>query len=263
MRGLAPHDTASREISASPLVMKAALALLPIFIPSQMPAPSAMMFFRAPPSSTPIMSLLVYTLKKEELSMFCTIYDDSWLLDATTVEEGFESIISWARFGPDSAHILSDRLDGSSSFITSLILLPELISSPLVALTTVADVLMESRITCKLSLIEADGTATMTISASMNASRGEDVIPILSGNRAPGKRRAFSPSSRNRDASLSVRAHIWTGTPNFDKTIARVVPQLVVPVMPTLVIVSGCQPDMFYCGICAHFITEDVICLRD
>ena len=39
--------------------MKAAFVLSPYLKPSMTPAPSAMMFFKEPPSSTPTMSTLV------------------------------------------------------------------------------------------------------------------------------------------------------------------------------------------------------------
>ena len=60
----APILTPRRFISAMPLVIIAALALSPNPSPSDMPAPRAIMFFKAPPSSTPVTSVPVYTLRK-------------------------------------------------------------------------------------------------------------------------------------------------------------------------------------------------------
>ena len=57
--GSAPIAIPSLDISARPLVIKAALAFIPSFRPSDMPAAIAMTFFSAPPSSTPTMSLFV------------------------------------------------------------------------------------------------------------------------------------------------------------------------------------------------------------
>ena len=54
-----PQATASRAISARPRVMSAATELCPRPRPSQTPAAMAMMFFSAPPSSTPMTSSLV------------------------------------------------------------------------------------------------------------------------------------------------------------------------------------------------------------
>lgn len=51
--GWAPLATAKRVISTSPLVIKAALALLPKPNPSDMPQAMANTFFNAPPNSTP------------------------------------------------------------------------------------------------------------------------------------------------------------------------------------------------------------------
>src|SRR5699024_5611985 len=59
----APKLTPNLVISANPRVISAALALSPKFKPSEIPAPNAIIFFNAPPSSTPITSSLVYTLK--------------------------------------------------------------------------------------------------------------------------------------------------------------------------------------------------------
>ena len=56
-----PAATASRVISASPRVIKAAIVLLPRPSPDTMPAPIAMTFFSAPASSTPVWSVFVYS----------------------------------------------------------------------------------------------------------------------------------------------------------------------------------------------------------
>jgi hypothetical protein len=61
--GSAPSATPSLVISASPRVNSAARALCPSPRPSSIPAPSAITFFRAPPSSTPKTSVAVYTRK--------------------------------------------------------------------------------------------------------------------------------------------------------------------------------------------------------
>ena len=57
--GCAPAASPKRDISANPRVMNAALVLSPYPRPSHMPAPIAIIFYSAPPSSTPVMSLLV------------------------------------------------------------------------------------------------------------------------------------------------------------------------------------------------------------
>ena len=52
----APRLIPSLAISAIPLVIMAALALSPYPRPSDIPAPIAIIFLSAPPSSTPIIS---------------------------------------------------------------------------------------------------------------------------------------------------------------------------------------------------------------
>src|SRR5688572_19552222 len=59
----APIATPSLVISASPLVMRAARALKPRPNPSAIPVATAITFLSAPPSSTPMTSVCVYTLK--------------------------------------------------------------------------------------------------------------------------------------------------------------------------------------------------------
>ena len=59
---LAPIACPNREISDKPLVIRAARALLPNPIPSDIPAAMAITFFKAPPTETPAISWLVYTL---------------------------------------------------------------------------------------------------------------------------------------------------------------------------------------------------------
>src|SRR5579872_1285880 len=60
--GCPPRATASREISASPRVIKAASELFPSPSPWQIPAAMAITFFSAAPISTPAGSSLVYSL---------------------------------------------------------------------------------------------------------------------------------------------------------------------------------------------------------
>ena len=56
---LAPTLRPNLEISANPLVIRAALALLPKPMPSDMPDAIAITFFRAPATETPTTSVLV------------------------------------------------------------------------------------------------------------------------------------------------------------------------------------------------------------
>ena len=76
-------------ISANPLVTNADLALSPASIPSAIPAPRAMMFFKAPPSSTPMTSSLVYTRKDPDIRMDWANFAFAISIPATTVDAGF------------------------------------------------------------------------------------------------------------------------------------------------------------------------------
>ncbi len=59
VRSPAPRASASRVSSARPRVMRAAMVLWPKPSPATIPAASAITFFSAPPSSTPVTSWLV------------------------------------------------------------------------------------------------------------------------------------------------------------------------------------------------------------
>src|SRR5712691_3259707 len=61
VRGSAPSATPRRVISARPRVITAARVLCPKPRPSRIPAATAMTFLSAPPSSTPMASVVVYT----------------------------------------------------------------------------------------------------------------------------------------------------------------------------------------------------------
>ena len=128
----------SRVISARPRVIRVDLLFWPISMPSEMPAPRAMMFFRVPPSSTPVTSSLVYTRNLGDISVSWTSAVRSGFRPATTVADGFSSAISLARLGPERTQMPSCISGGSSSSITWLMRLPSGVSSPLEALTTVA-----------------------------------------------------------------------------------------------------------------------------
>ncbi len=56
-----------------------------------------------------------------------------------TDEDGFPARISSDKFGPERAHMLSDDRVGTSSFMISVIRIPELASNPFEALTTIVE----------------------------------------------------------------------------------------------------------------------------
>ena len=57
------------------------------------------MFFRAPPSSTPMTSSLVYTRKDPDIRMDWANFAFAISIPATTVDAGFPWMTSWARLG--------------------------------------------------------------------------------------------------------------------------------------------------------------------
>ena len=74
-RAARPSATASRVISARPRVISAASALWPRPRPSTTPAAIAMMFFRAPPISTPTTSALPYNRSAAERNSCLHVFD--------------------------------------------------------------------------------------------------------------------------------------------------------------------------------------------
>ena len=104
------------EISPSPLVTNAAKLLSPSPIPAATPAQNAIIFFNAPPNSTPFISSDVYTLIFSDINVFCISSNICSSCDAITNTVGIAIATSSAWLGPVSTPILAD---GNSSFITS------------------------------------------------------------------------------------------------------------------------------------------------
>ena len=158
--------------------MKAAFTLSPIWRPSQMPAPMAMMFLSVPPSSTPTISVLVYTRKTDELRIDCAFFAASSSGEAMTVDESLPRMISRARFGPDRAQIGGCFDAPNSCLMTSLIRVPVSISRPFTALTMTVSWSMNSATFLMFSLRVLEGTAKMVRSAPPRASVGSCVTRI-------------------------------------------------------------------------------------
>ena len=104
---------------------------------------------------------------------------------------------------------------------------------PLVALIMIASWDTYGAILLAFSVTDEDGTACKTSSARPKASDVSAVTFNPSGKSTPGRNRSFLPVVLRRSASASVRAHKVTSWPERPSKIARVVPQLVVPTMPT------------------------------
>ena len=92
------------DISVIPLVISAALVLSPKPRPSDIPAANAIIFFNAAPISTPITSLLVYSLKLGFINSFCIIFAISFSSVAMTQAVGIHLPTSSAWLGPDNTH---------------------------------------------------------------------------------------------------------------------------------------------------------------
>ena len=153
--------------------------------------------------------------------------------EAMTVDAGLEPIISRERFGPESAQMPRCMPDGNSSASTSLMRFPVPVSIPLVALTTMAFGGNARRTRRTFALNVREGTAMSTRSALSNASDGDADTDSASGKRTPGRNRAFSRAASRVAASASVRAQMLTSMPRRAIMTPSVVPQVVVPTMPT------------------------------
>ena len=90
--------------------------LSPKLIPAATPAQNAIIFFKAPPSSTPLTSYEVYTLNLSFDNKFCISFCKFSSFDATTKSVGIAIDTSSAWLGPDNAAIFAF---GISSAITS------------------------------------------------------------------------------------------------------------------------------------------------
>mmetsp|Transcript_28201 Transcript_28201/g.66145 ORF Transcript_28201/g.66145 Transcript_28201/m.66145 type:complete len:260 (-) Transcript_28201:159-938(-) len=132
--GRAPRDRPSLLISAHPLVTRPDMALVPSSSPSHIPAARAITFFTAPPTSTPITSWLVYTLKFSLENKSAQSLVRSTSSDAMTTAVATPSQISLANDGPDRKAY--DRSSPSVSRRMSAMKPRLVVSMPLDALRT-------------------------------------------------------------------------------------------------------------------------------
>ena len=96
-----PGRTARRVISTRPRVMRAAVVLLPSPKPWQMPAPMAMTFFSAAPSSTPDGVVVRVQPEAGPEKMAWMARASSRSVDATATAAGSPAAISRAKVGPE------------------------------------------------------------------------------------------------------------------------------------------------------------------
>ena len=133
------------------------------------------------------------------------------LRPATTVEAGIPWIISWAKLGPDRAHIPSRRPGARSSSITWLIRFPAGNSSPLEILRTVLPPAIAPATRRIFSRNRWEGTAMITRPAP-GTSCSTSLATVNEGGRAtPGRNRRCSRWAFNSAASDSSRTKILTG----------------------------------------------------
>src|SRR5258708_2516272 len=171
--GLAPHATPSRVISASPRVISAARVLYPRPRPSRMPVASAMTFFSAPPSSTPMTSVDEYTRNCGVEKICCASRAISSVSAAATTAVGWPLKTSCAKDGPDTTAI--GVPDSRASLNTSLIVASRSGSSPLVTLITSAWLIIAFPASVITARTACDGAADTTTSACRTASRRSPV----------------------------------------------------------------------------------------
>src|SRR5437016_7550833 len=233
VRGFAPSATPNRVISARPRVITAARVLYPNPRPSRIPAATAMTFLSAPPSSTPMASVVVYTRN-------CAVAKTCWTRRATlssraaaTTAVGWRRYTSSANEGPEStataaaAPNRSARTQDSGCSCSG--------SSPLDTLTisgrpatAPATSLITGRTAC-------EGAAETRTSASRTAVAISSGARISGASAAPGRNTAFTCSRLMPSTTSGSRAHRVTSSPLRARRSARVVPHAPPPTTATRV----------------------------
>ena len=160
--GSPPRATPRRASSARPRVTRAARVLSPKPMPSAMPQAMAITFLRAPPSSQPTTSWLVYTRNVPVVNRLCSSSARSTSVVATTLAVGWPATISSTRFGPVST---AQGWPGATSATTSVIRRRVPCSTPLVRLTTGVAAPRKGRPADRTDRNPWDGTAITTTSA--------------------------------------------------------------------------------------------------
>ena len=182
--GLPPMATPRRVISATPRLITMARVLSPVPRPSAIPAAIATTFFRAPPTSTPITSVPVYTRNKVVRTRLCSRCATEWSGIAMTAAAASPFSTSLARFGPDNAPA---GWPGSSSPISSVIRLQVPSSKPLDRLTTGTQGRTCGCSSTRVGRNACVGTAMM-ITSACSAANGSDDVALSSGcSRRPAR----------------------------------------------------------------------------
>ena len=141
------------------------LAFSLIFIPSQIPFAMALIFFKTPQSSIPLMSSMILTLKCLVVRTSLTFLEFSGFLDAIFVRVGCFIIISDAKLGPDNTTYSLLKY----SEIKSPIVFKEGYSIPLAVVTSMVSFEITSFKLFKVGLNAEEGIAKNMISQSIKS----------------------------------------------------------------------------------------------
>ena len=179
-----PAAHASRVTSARPRVMSAASALCPSPSPSTTPAAIAMMFFSAPPISTPATSSLPYRRKYGPRNSACTSSVAARFDDAASTAVGSCCATSDAKLGPERT---TTGCAPTSCSMTSDIRSSVPPSRPFVALTRTAPLNTCGAAARRTARHPCDGMATTTRSVPSSAVSSECVTLTHAGNVTSGR----------------------------------------------------------------------------
>ena len=232
--GLPPMATPKREISAIPLVIRAAFVLSPQPSPSAIPAASATTFFSAAPTSMPRISGLVYTRK---YALFIKIF---WIYSAvcfvfapTTQVVGISFPTSSAWEGPDNTATSACGI--SCSMIWDKVI-SVCSSIPFATLTMICPSATYSHIDFAVLLVKEEGTASTSRPFPSIAFFKSVVNSMLSGSFTPGSLSTCSCFSCSIFTSASIIDHTITSCPLFASSLESAVPQLPAPITPIFAI---------------------------
>mmetsp|Transcript_1775 Transcript_1775/g.1688 ORF Transcript_1775/g.1688 Transcript_1775/m.1688 type:complete len:233 (-) Transcript_1775:447-1145(-) len=131
VEGRAPRVSPKRLISAQPRVTKPLMALVPNPKPSHIPADRAMTFLTAPPTSTPMTSLVVKHRKESDDIATAKSSANNKSSLAITTAVATPSTISLAKLGPDRNAY--ERSEPKHSLNMSAINPKDVVSMPLLA----------------------------------------------------------------------------------------------------------------------------------
>ena len=204
-----PQAIAKRVISARPRVISAAIELCPSPSPSHTPAAIAIIFFSAPPSSTPTTSSFVYTRNRGSLNSRCTVSTSAASFEAIVIAVGSPRATSLANDGPLSAPIRGWNSPplAITCEITSVMRNRVFSSKPLVALTNMILGCKCVRICSNKRLQCWEGITLTTISAPCSASSRLPVTNTQSGMEWPGRKSSLTRREEMESRTSFSKAH--------------------------------------------------------